>query len=84
MNVEGGGDSRILFHYSSLVYQKPTYQALQFYKLISFKCQFTQPGKTNKLENWKKFKRFTKQKKAENNLTREVTDLKTREQERKN
>ena len=63
MNLECGGDI-LLFILVSLVYWKPKYQALQFYKLISFKSLFTQPGnwrKTNKPENLK-IKRFTKKK----------------------
>ena len=65
MNVECGGDI-LLFILVSLVYWKPKYQALQFYKLISFKSLFTQPGnwrKTNKPENLKKSKDLRKRKK---------------------
>ena len=65
MNVECGGDI-LLFILVSLVYWKPKYQALQFYKLISFKSLFTQPGnwrKTNKTENLKHQKIYEKERK---------------------
>ena len=65
MNLECGGDI-LLFILVSLVYWKPKYQALQFYKLISFKSLFTQPGnwrKTNKPENLKNQKIYEKERK---------------------